>query len=423
MADPGRTPLNLRAAPRGAVVGTLPNGTRVTVVDDATVEGRGWSRVRSTAGPGGWAYSDYLICAPDPAPGRAETGAGPASLDRACRVADPSGTPLNVRAAPYGPVMTTLENGTPVLAGDAAPDDGNWVRLRARGGASLGWAYGRYLDCSGPAGAGKAVGREPGQGSAQLLAALPPPAAVPPNPAVPALPERRVALVIGNGAYRSVAPLENPRRDAGTMAEALRRLGFTTILVREDQGFEGIRRSLRDFSAEAARADWAVVYYAGHGLEVGGVNYLVPVDARLASDRDVQFEAIPLDQVLASVEGARKLQVVILDACRDNPFAAAMKRALGTRSVGQGLARIEPASGSVLVAYAARAGQVASDGAAGRANSPFVTALVKNLATPGIEIRKLFGRIRDDVLAETGGRQEPAIYGSLGGDDYFFQAP
>jgi uncharacterized caspase-like protein len=181
-----------------------------------------------------------------------------------------------------------------------------------------------------------------------------------------------------------------------------------------------MRRVLRDFSAEAEKADWAVVYYAGHGLEMGGQNYLVPVDARLRSDRDVQYEAIPLDQVQGSIDGAKKLRLIILDACRDNPFAQQMTRTVASRSIGRGLARVEPEGGE-LIAFAAKHGQVALDG--DDQNSPFVTALVKRLATPGVEIRKLFGLVRDDVLAATGRKQEPFIYGTLGGDDYIFRMP
>jgi uncharacterized caspase-like protein len=184
-----------------------------------------------------------------------------------------------------------------------------------------------------------------------------------------------------------------------------------------------MRERLNAFSAEASQADWAVVYYAGHGIEVNGINYLIPIDAKLKTDRSVQFEAVPLDSVLTSVESARKLRLVILDACRDNPFLRDMAKTVASRSVGRGLARIEPESSATLVAYAAKAGQVASDGVAGQANSPFATALIRNMQKPGVEIRKFFGLVRDDVMAATGQTQEPFVYGSLGGDDYFLRKP
>jgi uncharacterized caspase-like protein len=177
---------------------------------------------------------------------------------------------------------------------------------------------------------------------------------------------------------------------------------------------------LRSFSALAEGADWAVVYFAGHGIEVGGVNYLIPVDAKLTNDRDVQFEAISLDQIMTTVEGARKIKVVILDACRDNPFAAQMRRTVATRSIGRGLSRVEP-EGASLVVYAAKHGQTALDGAG--SNSPFADALTKRIAAPGIEISKLFRLVRDDVLEATAGRQEPFTYGSLPGrEDFYFVA-
>lgn len=229
---------------------------------------------------------------------------------------------------------------------------------------------------------------------------------------------KRVALVIGNSAYTAVSKLENPTRDAKAMAESLKRLGFDVGNIQMDLGTDAMRRALREFSDKAADADWALVYYAGHGIEVGGLNYLVPVDARLKSDRDVQFEAIALEQVLASVEPATKLRVVILDACRDNPFVSQMKKSGGTRSIGRGLARVEP-EGATLVAFAAKGGQVALDGDG--SNSPFVSALLKRIETPGVEINKLFRLVRDDVLNATNKQQEPFTYGSLPSDDFYFK--
>lgn len=235
--------------------------------------------------------------------------------------------------------------------------------------------------------------------------------------------ETRVALVIGNGAYTSVPKLPNPNSDANAVADSLRAAGFKTVHLDNDLSAAGMREKLNAFSAEAAQADWAVVYYAGHGIEVNGINYLVPVDAKLKTDRSVQFEAVPLESVLTSVESARKLRLVILDACRDNPFLRDMAKTVASRSVGRGLARIEPEASATLVAYAAKAGQVALDGTSGQGNSPFATALIRNMHKPGVEIRKFFGLVRDDVMATTGNAQEPFVYGSLGGDDYFLRAP
>jgi uncharacterized caspase-like protein len=232
--------------------------------------------------------------------------------------------------------------------------------------------------------------------------------------------EKRVALVVGNSEYRNVPVLPNPGRDAQALATVLRSVGFQNVQLATDVSRTRLIENLRAFARAASDADWAVVYYAGHGIEINGVNYLIPVDATLGADRDVAYEAVPLEQVLDSVDAARRLRVVILDACRDNPFLAQMKRGAGTRSVGRGLARIEPAGGT-LVAYAAKAGQVALDGDGG-GNSPFVASLIKYLPQPGIEINMLFRLVRDDGMEATGRKQEPFIYGSLPARDFFFAA-
>ena len=235
-----------------------------------------------------------------------------------------------------------------------------------------------------------------------------------------ALTGNRIALVIGNSAYKNVPALTNPTRDADTIASALRAVGFKTVQLRSDLTREKLTDALQDFAAEADKADWAVVYFAGHGLEVNGANYLIPVDARLAADRDVEFEAVPLDRVMNAVSGAKRLRLVLLDACRDNPFANQMRRSVATRSVGRGLTNVEPEAGT-LVVYAAKHGQVTLDGDGG--NSPFVTALTKRMRTPGLEVRRLFDYVRDDVLEMTSRAQQPFSYGSLpGSEDYYFRA-
>jgi tetratricopeptide (TPR) repeat protein len=253
---------------------------------------------------------------------------------------------------------------------------------------------------------------------------------------------RRVALVIGNSAYTAIPALTNPRRDAEKVASSLRAIGFDTVTVASDASREKLMETLRSFAAAADKSDWAMVYYAGHGIEVNGINYLVPVDAKLTSDRDVMFAAVPLDQVMAAIDGAKKLKLVMLDACRDNPFAAAAvaaaaaapqpasvtqaaadgdaSRSLRTRSAGRGLSEVKVA-GASLVVYAAKHGQTALDGEG--ENSPFAVAVVQRLATPGVEINKVFRLVRDDVMEATAGRQEPFTYGSLPGrEDFFFVA-
>jgi hypothetical protein len=229
----------------------------------------------------------------------------------------------------------------------------------------------------------------------------------------PALAEKRVALVMGNSAYQNVSPLANPANDAEAMSVTLRRAGFDVVDLKRDLKASEMRRALRDFSDQVRDADIAIVYFAGHGVEIDGTNYLIPVDAVLERDIDAYDEAIALDRILSVIEPARRLRLVILDACRDNPFKT-MKR-MASRSMGRGLARVEPESPNTLIAFAAKAGSTAFDGDS--ANSPFTTALVKYLAKPGLDLRKAFGFARDEVLKATGNRQEPFIYGSLGGDD------
>jgi tetratricopeptide (TPR) repeat protein len=231
-------------------------------------------------------------------------------------------------------------------------------------------------------------------------------------------PEKRIALVIGNGAYTNVKALKNADSDARAMAESFRQLGFE-VIEKHDLTLTQLIAGLKSFGDKASAFDWAVVYYAGHGIEVGGVNYLIPVDAELSAATHVDDEAIPLDRVLSKVEGAHKLRLVILDACRENPFIAKMASNSSTRSVGRGLARVEPSSG-VLVAYSARDGQVAQDGDGD--NSPFAKALIDHLSEPGLEINMLFRKVRDDVRSNTNGQQEPFTYGSLPAEALYFKA-
>ena len=229
----------------------------------------------------------------------------------------------------------------------------------------------------------------------------------------PALADKRVALVIGMSKYQAVPQLTNPARDADAMTALFKKAGFQTRSER-DLGISDLRRVIREFSEASRDADIAVVYYAGHGIEVDGTNYLIPTDAKLLSDFDIEDETVSLDRVLKALDPVKRLKLVILDACRDNPFASSMKRSVANRSIGRGLAKVEPSMSDTLIAFAARAGAVASDGDGD--NSPFATALVKYITQPGLDLRLAFGRVRDDVLKSTANRQEPFVYGSLGGE-------
>ena len=182
---------------------------------------------------------------------------------------------------------------------------------------------------------------------------------------VSAFAEKRVALVIGNSAYKNVARLKNPANDASVVTAMLKSAGFDTIDSRADLSVVEMRRALREFGNKTRDADVAVVYYAGHGIEVDGTNYLIPVDATLETDTDVFDETFPLDRVLVAAEPAKQLRLVILDACRDNPFAKTMKRTTASRAIGRGLAKVEPSSPNTVIAFAAKDGSTASDGDSG----------------------------------------------------------
>jgi hypothetical protein len=227
--------------------------------------------------------------------------------------------------------------------------------------------------------------------------------------------EKRVAFVVGNSSYQNVVALTNPANDAAAITEMFKKAAFDMVESRRDLKNTEMRRALRDFTEKARDADIAVIYYAGHGIEVDGTNYLVPVDAALERDTDAYDEAIALDRILQAIEPAKQLRLVILDACRDNPFVKKMKRTVASRALGRGLAGIEPTRPNTLVAFAAKGGSTASDG--DNRNSPFTKALLKYLTTPGLELGKAFRLVRDDVMSATGNRQEPFVYGSLGGND------
>ena len=248
---------------------------------------------------------------------------------------------------------------------------------------------------------------------------IPPPAL--PSTLSPALPStgNRVALVIGNSAYQKVPALPNPVNDANDISQSLTRLGFAVQTV-TNASFDDMRRSIISFGRSAQSTDIAVVFFAGHGMEIGGENWLIPIDAELRSDTDAESEAVNLKTVVLQVSKATKLGLVILDACRNNPFAAKMQRSIRVRSVDRGFARTEPLE-NVLVAYSAKDGTTAADG--NTRNSPFTAALLRNIQTPGLEVRFLFAHVRDDVMAATNREQQPFIYGSLSSEEIYFRMP
>jgi hypothetical protein len=219
---------------------------------------------------------------------------------------------------------------------------------------------------------------------------------------------RKVALVIGNSDYANTSRLANPVNDIRIIAASARQAGFDDVTVAADLSVNDFQKAMRDFRAKADGAEVAMVYFAGHGIEAQGKNWLIPTDAQLKSDLDLPYEAINLDRLMESVSGAQ-IRMVVLDSCRNNPFGRSWRS--GTRAVVNGLAGVE--ADDVLVIFAAAPGQTAADGTAG--NSPFATSLAKRLPQPDVPVQLLGGLIRDDVLAATGGSQRPFVSASITG--------
>jgi Caspase domain len=230
--------------------------------------------------------------------------------------------------------------------------------------------------------------------------------------AEPAFAQKRVALVIGNGAYKAQRLLDNPPNDALLIGESLTKAKFDIVETKINLGIAEFRQALRRFQAQANGAEVALVYFAGHGIEANGANWMIPTDAELTEDRDLDYEAIKGDLVLQALQGAR-MRVLVLDACRDNPFGRNWRT--GVRSSTGGLAKLE--ADDVLVLYAAAPGRTASDGTG--SNSPFAAALAKRLPEPGLAIQLLGGSVRDDVLAATGGNQRPYVSASITGRPFY----
>jgi uncharacterized caspase-like protein/peptidoglycan hydrolase-like protein with peptidoglycan-binding domain len=229
--------------------------------------------------------------------------------------------------------------------------------------------------------------------------------------------DRRIALVIGNGAYTQAAPLTNPANDARAVAAALERLGFE-VVSGFDMSNADLRKAVRSFADKLVGADVALFFYAGHGLQVAGENYLIPVDAAIRSEADLDFNAVKMDLVSRQMDREAKVKIIMLDACRDNPFQKELTRSMGkTRSatVKQGLAEISNAGGT-LIAFATDPGSVALDGDG--KHSPFTTALLKHIETPGVEIGLIMRRVTKDVFELTGERQRPWTNASLTGELY-----
>lgn len=230
--------------------------------------------------------------------------------------------------------------------------------------------------------------------------------------------DRRVAFVVGNSAYQNTVPLANPRNDAAAVSEKLRDLGFVTV-----DGFdltaEEFRAKIREFAVLASESDLAIFFYAGHGLAVNGTNYMVPVDAKFEDVTALDFEAISLDFITRQMEYSGGVNLLFLDACRNNPLAANLSRSLGklsrSASVAKGLAeiKIENPGKGLAIAFATSPGEVAYDGDG--VHSPFTTALLNNIDAPDTDITEVMSRVTGEVYSKTGQAQRPWLNTSLTG--------
>jgi tetratricopeptide (TPR) repeat protein len=237
--------------------------------------------------------------------------------------------------------------------------------------------------------------------------------------ASPAFAGVKLALVIGNGKYRSVPALENPPNDAADLGDALRKVGFE-VIVERDATREAMTKAIREFASRLKGADVALFFYAGHGMQMNGENYLLPIDAEIETPADLRFNTVDLTDIQQEMEGDGRVNIIILDACRNNPFAerlAAKSRSAPT----PGLGRVDAAGEGSLIVYSTQPNNVAYDGGGG--NSPFTAALIKHIATPGLEVRQMLSRVRGDVLQATGRRQTPWDSSSLTGDVFLAGPP
>lgn len=221
---------------------------------------------------------------------------------------------------------------------------------------------------------------------------------------------RRVVLVIGNGQYANHPAMANPANDARLVSDAFRRIGATVTLQTDASRADFISR-LRAFRSQADGAEFAAIYFSGHGLEVNGVNWVIPTDAKLADERDLEFEAINFNLLMQAIAGAR-MRMLVLDAARDNPFV----RGVATRAAGgRGLAPVD--ADDMMIIYSASPGQLAMDGSG--TNSPFAVAFANVIQRPGMEIRMMAGLLRDSVMQATNGMQKPFVSATLGGEAFY----
>ncbi|MFZ1813709.1 MAG: caspase family protein [Rhizobiaceae bacterium] len=318
---------------------------------------------------------------------------------------------------------------------------GDWYQVSLENGMR-GWAFGKYVALGGTASPPQPsnqasnvpeIGPEPkspqtgsdgqSQPGSQTASAPKPdkPAISRSEPSNRIADEKRVALVIGNSHYQNTTELPNPANDASVMSTKLTELGFQ-VISGVDAGKADMERAIREFVKALQDSDVALFFYAGHGMQVNGNNYIIPIDAKLEDSTALDFETIDLSTVLSFMNQKGRLAIALLDACRDNPLSRKFTRSLGaTRSafIGRGLAAPNAGSGEILIGFATAPGEVALDGDG--TNSPFTSALIKHIGTPGLEIELMLKRVKDEVYRSTGEAQEPWHNSALRREFYFNQ--
>nr|WP_319386151.1 caspase family protein [uncultured Roseibium sp.] len=403
-----------------------------------TILGRSgtWLNVALSDGRTGWAYGKYVSSAPayTAPPAVAPAPVAPAAAAKRSITPPRRGVVGNLSAS--GDTFLSLRTGAgPSFAEIARLLEGTGVTMLAQQGAWFevelsngmrGWAYGRYLDAAQPRQSASNTIPTIGPDKDENDAAPPP--ATPteltqsgPNlPDLGTLPEgKRVALIIGNSAYEHAPVLPNPKNDATDLMESLKRLGFTVILGL-DQSKVAMEGTVRAYVRAIQDADVALFFYAGHAMQLSGRNYLIPIDAKLEDQTAVDFETIELGTLLDYMNAPGRLSIALLDACRDNPLSRRFSRSLGvsrSSQVERGLAAPQAGGGNILIGFATAPGEVALDG--DEDNSPFTTALLSHIETPGLEIEIMMKRVKADVYDATRGTQSPWHNSALRREFYF----
>jgi uncharacterized protein YraI len=409
--------LSLRTGPGGRYqeIARMGPNTRLTILGRSG----SWLNVALTSGRSGWAHSRYIASLPTNTPNVTPPIITPPQVTK--RTISPPKPGVVGDLSRSGDTFLSLRTGAGANFPEIArmlkgaevqmlAQQGAWMEVELENGMR-GWAHGSYLKVAEKTEVVDVPIIRPRKDPVQedeleeLITNLPD--------------GKRVALVFGNSAYEHAPFLPNPKNDANDLTETLERLGFTVIRGL-DQSKGAMEGTIRSFVRDIQDADIALFFYAGHAMQMGGKNFLIPIDAKLEDATSVDFETIELGMVLNYMNAPGRLSIALLDACRDNPLSRRFSRSLGTsRSsfVKRGLAAPVAGGGNVLIGFATAPGEVALDG--DEDNSPFTTALLNHIETPGLEIEIMLKRVKADVYAATQGSQSPWHNSALRREFYF----